>query len=132
MKLLLLLTLLFSATAFAFDPAPITYKSVGDLNFERQRIGYNHDEINKFIVVSYHQWVEDSTEIVSPKVLLSYKIDGSYYYELSLAVSGANKIGDFLGMAIDGRLATPSNINASIEAGREAKDIAMVAAGYTP
>lgn len=123
-----------SSFAYAYAPRPVVnYKTVGDLTFKRQRTTFTHDEANRAIIVSYNQWVEDgSGDIVVPAILRSYKFDGSFYFELSLAPSGAVPIGDYLGAAIDARLATPGDIQLAIEAGREAKDIAMGVYGYTP
>lgn len=135
MKALLLSILtLFSLQAFGYASRPVVdYKTVGDLTFKRQRVSFNHDEANRAIIVSYHQWVEDgSSEVVVPAILRSYSFTGSYYYELSLASSGATPIGHYLGAAIDARLATPGEIQDAIEAGRAVKDAEMALLGYTP
>lgn len=116
----------------ALEPAIITYKTNGDLSYKRVRTKFMHDQLRSFIVVHYHEYVEDSGGIVVPKITRSYRLDGSYYFELSLASSGASTIADFLDTAIDARLNTPMHVQDSIEAGRAAKDAVMAGFGYTP
>lgn len=130
--LLFAILILVSSSAFGYASRPvIDYKTVGDLTFKRQRVSFNHDEANRQIIVSYTQWVEDSSgEVVVPSMLRSYKFDGSYYFELSLVSSGTTPIGDYLGAAVDARLATPGDIQDSIEAGRPTKDAEMALLGF--
>ena len=99
-----------SLSAMALEPVVIVYKTNGDLSYKRERTRFVHDQVRGFIVVHYSEYVDDSEGTIVPRIVKSYRLDGSYYYELSLANSGAMTIGDFLDTAIDARLNVPGHV----------------------
>lgn len=127
--------MLFSMVAFSAAPVPLTYNTDGNgLQYKRERFAFYHNEDDKVVVVHYREWVETSNgTLIGEKKKLDYQLDGSYYYELTLASTGATTLDVFLSSLIDARLSnTTIHVQDAIEAGRSQKNADMIALGWTP